>query len=347
MPNEPPDKPKDVKLGRPKNTAATNFKLETAFSAEPGSLPRLRFNYRYRLRARICDLAGNSVFGPDDPLFAGDVPEQTPEFPCARYEPVAPPPMMLRNDVVEGESLEHLVVRTPPLAGSDATERHVVPPKISQLMAEQHGKFDGVKMDSSPAGYALAGREAGELKEQAPEAQFTITYLPDPSSRGAGLFGLPGDTADNVRKVTFAGDWPDPLPFRLRLVGISKDATPAHTRGLADRFEPVGWRLERRQRLGDRIRGRQPGLDDQSRCGQRVRDVVRQAPTHRRDLGDPATGPDQPAVLGAVVGAARGRTSRGGPARRRVCAITIGSSANPIATSPGRWRSQMRALAAS
>ena len=227
MPNEPPDKPKDVKLARPKNTAVTNFKLETAFSAEPGSLPRLRFNYRYRLRARICDLAGNSVFGPDDPQFAGDVPEQTPEFPCARYEPVAPPPMMLRNDVVEGESLEHLVVRTPPLAGSDATERHVVPPKISQLMAEQHGKFDGLQMDSSPVGYALAGREAGELKEQAPEAQFIVTYLPDPSSSGAGLLGLPGDTADNVRKVTFAGDWPDPLPFRLRLVGISKGATPA------------------------------------------------------------------------------------------------------------------------
>ncbi|MBA2433185.1 MAG: hypothetical protein H0V56_13905 [Chthoniobacterales bacterium] len=237
MPNEPPDAPEDVKLAKPKNSAVTNFKLETEFRAKPGSLPRLRFDYRYRIRARVCDLAGNSVFGPDDPQFAADVPEQTPEFPCARYEPVAPPPLMLRKNVVEGESVEHLVVRTPPLDGSDTTERHVVPPKISQLMAEQHGKFDGVKIDSTPAAYALAGREAGALNDGAtevkkdiwvqPAPQFTMKYLPDPSSRGAALLGLPGAGAAAPQRVPFDGGWPDPLPFRLRLVGIPKGAAPA------------------------------------------------------------------------------------------------------------------------
>jgi hypothetical protein len=88
LPNKPPDPLEQVDVGPPQNTAVTNFKLKTTFRARPGSLPRLRFDYRYRLRARVCDLAGNSVFGPDDPQFANDVPEHTPEFPCARYEPV-------------------------------------------------------------------------------------------------------------------------------------------------------------------------------------------------------------------------------------------------------------------
>jgi hypothetical protein len=90
---------------------------------------------------------------------------------------------MLQKDVIEGESLERLVVRTPPLAGSDATERHVVPPKISQLMAEQHGKFDGVAMDGTSIGYALAGREAGALNDGATQVKKTYGFNPRRSSR--------------------------------------------------------------------------------------------------------------------------------------------------------------------
>jgi len=248
MPDQPGDTPETVRLEKPKNAAATNFKLETTFTAQPGSLPRLRFDYKYRLRARVCDLAGNSVFSPEDAEFANDVPERTPEFPCARYEPVSPPPMMLRAAPVEGESLERLVVRTAAVAGdvSPATERHIVPPKISQLMAEQHGKFDGVQMDGTLTGYNLAAREAGALNDDATEvkkdiwvhagAQFKVKYLPDPSSRGALLLGLPGlppeeiiepTPAKIVNKIPFAGAWPDPKPFRLRLVAIPAGTAPA------------------------------------------------------------------------------------------------------------------------
>ncbi|HEX8355476.1 MAG TPA: hypothetical protein VF611_21390 [Pyrinomonadaceae bacterium] len=247
MPGEPGDPPEKVRLDRPKNSAVTDFKLETAFAARPGSLPRLRFDYRYKLRARVSDLAGNSVFGPADPAFAADVPEQTPEFPCARFEPVSPPALMLRAAPVEGESVEHLVVRTPAVGGeSQTTERHVIPPKVSQLMAEQHGKFDGVpRMDGTAAGYGLAAREGGSLEDGAveanrvwvqPAAQYVATYLPDPSSKGALLLGLPGLTADEVvepappvfvNKIPFGGAWPDPLPFRIRLVAIPAGAVPA------------------------------------------------------------------------------------------------------------------------
>ncbi|HEY0172951.1 MAG TPA: hypothetical protein VGB98_18170 [Pyrinomonadaceae bacterium] len=246
MPGEPGDPPEKVRLDRPENSAVTNFKLETAFAAKPGSLPRLRFDYTYKLRARVCDLAGNSVFGPADPAFADDVPEQTPEFPCARFEPVSPPALMLRAAPVEGESVERLVVRTPAVSGeSQTTERHVIPPKVSQLMAEQHGKFDGVpRMDGTAAGYNRAAREAGSLEDGAvetnniwvqPVAQYTLTYLPDPSAKGALLLGLPGLLPEEivepappnfVNKIPFAGAWPDPLPFRIRLVAIPRDVDP-------------------------------------------------------------------------------------------------------------------------
>src|SRR5205814_1354672 len=35
--------------------------LQTVFQATPGSLPRLRYGRKYRIRARIVDLAGNSL----------------------------------------------------------------------------------------------------------------------------------------------------------------------------------------------------------------------------------------------------------------------------------------------
>ena len=245
-PPTPPGAPlPPVKLDTPRNKAVTNFKLETSFKAKDGSLPRLRFDHKYRLRARVCDLAGNSVFIPGDAAFANDVPEQTPDFPCARYEPVGPPVMMLREAPVEGESLERLVVRSPAVGGElQSTERHLVPPKISQLMAEQHGKFDLAtkKMDGSATAYNVAAREAGAINDGATEVKkdiwvhtgekFKVTYLPDPSSRGALLMGLPGMANDdeileptaptNVgNKIEFDGPWPDPLPFRLRLVAIA------------------------------------------------------------------------------------------------------------------------------
>ncbi|HKO63473.1 MAG TPA: hypothetical protein VJV03_20075, partial [Pyrinomonadaceae bacterium] len=247
LPQEPGDPLDKVRIGTPKNEAITNFKLETSFEAAARSLPRLRFDYHYRLRARVCDLAGNSVFNPDEAKFQDDVAEQTADFPCARYEPVSPPAMLLRAEPIEGESVERLVVRSPAVAGeSQTTERHIVPPKVSQLMAEQHGKFDGVPaMDSSLAAYNIAVREKGSIEDNAievkdkiwahPDEQFEVTYLPDPSARGVVLLGLPGLPPEEivepgvkiVNKIPFDGAWPDPLPFRLRLVAIAATAAPA------------------------------------------------------------------------------------------------------------------------
>lgn len=239
----------------PANTAVTPFKIETEFKAKIGSLPRLRFGRKYRLRARVADLAGNSVTVPGDAAFDADVPETTPDFTAVRYEPLAPPILMLQTAPVEGESLERLVIRTPAIGGlGTTTARHVAPPKASQLMAELHGKFDNVSVDGSPAGYALASRESNSAKDGAKQtkpalnglpgqvpvtpdesdpwfqaaALLTVTYLPDPQAHGVALTGLPGEAApDAVRSIVFANAWPDLKPFRIELKPIPVGTMPS------------------------------------------------------------------------------------------------------------------------
>jgi len=255
----------DHTTGDPDNPAVTPFKMETRFRAEPGSLPRLRFGYSYRLRARVVDLAGNSVFTPASPEFAADQPEITTSFTFRRFEPVSPPTVMLREAPKEGESLETITVRStvedpPGTITAQQSERHIAPPKTAQLMAERHGRFDGTPgMLSDQAAYDLASREAAstthrlnlttgdlelipgvqEVDDPAqkrtywlqPNDTFDVAYLPDPFARGVLLLGLPGmgplDVTDGVNRLAFAGSWPDPEPLRLRITGLPAGDTPA------------------------------------------------------------------------------------------------------------------------
>jgi hypothetical protein len=160
------------KTDYPSNPAVTLFPLSTSFEAAPGTLPRLRYGHTYRLRARMVDLAGNSIFQPGQAGFQADQAEKSSQQKYRRFDPVSPPPLVLREAPKEGESLERIVVRSsihqdaPTIAGQ-ASERHLVPPKASQLMIEQHGLFDGAtQMLSDQAAYELAAREAGSLMER-------------------------------------------------------------------------------------------------------------------------------------------------------------------------------------
>ena len=243
------------------NTAATSFRLEATFKAKQGTLPRLRYGNRYRVRARVVDLAGNSVFEPDDPAFQQDQPEVTSEFEFRRFEPVGTPPVLLKDVPKEGESLELLTVRSGAFDSeasirAQATERHLAPPKASQLLAERHGHFDaGQVMQGNAAGYKLASLEADSpthvLKAGSNEFElvggvkpvetaavkrtfwlqeqdtFVVSYLPDPFARGVLLRDLPGmadvdDVKDNVNRLPFDGPWPELQPLRLRLTGLPK-----------------------------------------------------------------------------------------------------------------------------
>ena len=161
--------------------------LAVSFAAARGSLPKLRFGVAYRLRARVADLAGNSL-APEDPSLENE-DNVTDPVVYWRFEPVDPPALVHRSRTSEGESLERMVIRSnwnadtesyltspafaaarvlPASAAFEYTasnERHAVPPKASQLQCEQHGLFDALMASTADikSAYAIAAREAGTL----------------------------------------------------------------------------------------------------------------------------------------------------------------------------------------
>jgi hypothetical protein len=270
-----------------RNEPETEFRLETAIKAKPSSLPSLRFGRRYRMRVRACDIAGNSL-----PYTTDEEAEATEPVQFGRYEPIAPPTLVLRSRLTEGESTERMVIRSnykhsteeyvllPDVQAATAgkeyvsykpgNERHVVPPKTSQLMAELHSAFDAY---FTPArfeeGYRVALKEEGTLFHkqivdiatgnkvdlpdknqieiiQAPpnsqgetpdqyvihaEETLVLPYLPETIGRGVSFRGLPGVAINGtagieslalpdqtlILKVPFDLNWPEAIPFRLRL----------------------------------------------------------------------------------------------------------------------------------
>jgi hypothetical protein len=172
--------------------------LAVSFVAAKGSLPRLRFGVPYRFRARIVDLAGNSL-DMKDPSLDKD-PEVTQPVVYWRFEPVDPPALVHRSRTSEGESLERMVIRsnwnatakayltTPAFAAARAlpasadfeytevNERHAVPPKSSQLQCEQHGLFDPLFANPTTikTAYGIAAREAGTLYDAGPSTALEL-----------------------------------------------------------------------------------------------------------------------------------------------------------------------------
>lgn len=133
-------------VARIPNTPATQFKVEPIFEVEPRTLPKLRFGHSYRFRARVVDLAGNSL--------ALSTTTESDELRTAphvyrRWEPVPQPVLLFRQPIVEGESLEHVVIRSksgharlPNDIFFSRNERHVAPPQASVDLVLTHGMLD-------------------------------------------------------------------------------------------------------------------------------------------------------------------------------------------------------------
>ena len=158
--------------------------VRVRFETAKGTLPRLRYGQLYRFRARIVDLAGNSL-ALDDPAlenFTG----ASDAVGYWRFEPIDPPVAVHCERVSEGESLERMVIRSNFDVGAEEylisspftqfstypepqdftytaeNERHFVPPKSSQLQCETHGLFDNYFRGDHNAikeSYAVAARD--------------------------------------------------------------------------------------------------------------------------------------------------------------------------------------------
>ena len=242
---------------------ATQFKLDARYEVEPGSLPRLRFGGKYRMRARSVDLAGNSLdVGQAGEEHASDAVDYL------RYEPVLPPDLVPLQPYAEGESLHRLVIRSNWDEGAAGPcERHAVPPKTSQFIAELHGAFDDAIGNGLPhdAAFAIASREGALLSDAPgstmhagppppddwptdrdppgtylvnPSRPLALPYLPDPLSRGAALRGLPGSVGSPTRLDWGDGDWPDAEPFILRIE--ERVALPESVGACTQKFDPAG-----------------------------------------------------------------------------------------------------------
>ena len=203
------------------------FGLDTSFVAKPGSLPRLRFGSAYRLRARVVDLAGNSL-PPEltDDSSASDVVEYD------RHEPITAPVVVPRIATNKpGESVERLVIRSfnssvdqDKVTSTESAERHVAPPKVSELMAETHSMFDSdTGMKTDPAVFTLITSHDGVLPDTADTDQIApLPYLPDPLAYGgAARFAMitrstvTGTKIQSAVNIPFDGTWPDLRPFRI------------------------------------------------------------------------------------------------------------------------------------
>lgn len=233
-----PDPAHDVKgpMQRYDNTADADFRVQIRYKVKPKSLPRLRYNVAYRIRARAVDLAGNRIpFG--DPT-APD-PHASTQVTYARFEPVESPIVLLRRKRTSGESVEHLVIRsnynTPPPA-TGTTERHISPAKVAEMVAEEHGLFDTPDVIDHNA-FALIVAKDDRTYANSPQAavdpneyenvQFfdvdtlKLPFLPDPIGRGSAFNGLPGAPPGAILKMPFIPTaitkWPAYVPFRFIL----------------------------------------------------------------------------------------------------------------------------------
>ena len=238
----------------------SNFQLQIEYAATPGTLPTLRFGRVYRFRARVVDLAGNSVpFASNAPLTYA-----TPPAVYGRVEPVASPVVVPCAPRTPGESLETIVIRSnydipdssPLIVPS---ERHLAPPASSEDMVEAHGALDGTNGAPQASLYSLiAGRDGltyksasvmslygGEVDTQplngsnewvyyppvtAPSSSqpaFGVPYLPDVLGAGVSLLGLPGAP---FKRDNLAFDTVGPWPARraLRLVVRAGHAAPSN-----------------------------------------------------------------------------------------------------------------------
>ncbi len=231
------------------------LRLQTEFVAAPGSLPRLRYGRSYALRARVVDLAGNSL-AP----YAKDYGDERPDErarPYLRFEPVPAPNLALVSEggtvegPREGESMDHLAIRTlnevfdDPTPTEQLARRHAVPQRTNVREAELHGMLDaGGMVDPSTYGMLVTQDAdlpstiitlAGPMGESPADAAYAVLergaplpYLPDPMNEviAARFLNHKRIGAQTVIDIPLypAGSWPTAVPFLIEVYESASDA---------------------------------------------------------------------------------------------------------------------------
>ena len=174
----------------------------------PGTLVPLRYGRRYRLRARLVDIAGN---GPEPDATSDPVGEQTAPILFGRLDPVGSPGVVMTAPRLPGEELNRVVLRstTRDVPAEGLAARHLLPPRSTQVEVERHGAIDDAVGRPDVTRYGdLATRDAYTLHLD-PRSQVDPAAV-DPDDEGAARF-VPIGTPLGVDHL------PDPLARRLQL----------------------------------------------------------------------------------------------------------------------------------
>ncbi|KOV61351.1 peptidoglycan-binding domain-containing protein [Streptomyces sp. MMG1121] len=148
-PGQPPRPPVE-----PKNEAGPGVPLEITVSVRPGSLPRLRFGSRYRVRLRTVDLAGNGLDLTQATAFTnptGQAPADPKDLTLPaggglltfqRFEAVPAPAVAPRLPFGEGASAYRMVIRSspgpaPPPAAAPGATGSTQPVLLSRVQPQQ------------------------------------------------------------------------------------------------------------------------------------------------------------------------------------------------------------------
>jgi len=232
--------------------------LSASFTPVAGSLPKLRFGNSYQYRARMVDLAGN---GPDASSTDGST--ATARAVHYRYEPVAAPVVVPTGPLGPGQGVLVAAVLNDLVNPPVATGRWLFPPKVAELMVEEHGMLDGFVAGSAPdptkppqgdqptyeliagaggvVGMAeatvanLSGVQFDASNRQAPylpAGMVSTPWFADPLSAGAALGNLPTDGPIPTVRTWAGGPWPKLGPVLLTLQAgatSSHHFTPAST----------------------------------------------------------------------------------------------------------------------
>jgi hypothetical protein len=174
-------------------------------------LPPLRYGHTYQFGARAVDLGGWSV-----PQGQGI---HSPALNHSRWEPVKAPLSLPIAPLTPGEGVHTVVVRDDGVHTVTANARWLFPPRVHQLLAEEHGQFDhGAFLDPSQYDVILNNNDGslttlkGAVIDESlgtphvilpshlpvpvsstikgtefPKAP-TVTWLPDPASFGYALY---------------------------------------------------------------------------------------------------------------------------------------------------------------
>jgi hypothetical protein len=110
-----------------------------------------------------------------------------------RWDPIPAPTLVPRVAYTAGESLQRMVIRTGLTGQPGLCQRHIVPPKGSELEAEQDGRLDELmRTGNHVRAYAIALKERGNLfHTRIQDLNNPNGSIPQP---GVALLSMPGAT---------------------------------------------------------------------------------------------------------------------------------------------------------